>query len=367
MVDDLLKTTPIFASGFNKVFPLSFQKETADCSFLKLKKEWQQTKLKPSVNLQELLDEKPGKKYFETNRNFGPLVPTTYHRTEAPRISTKGSTFHGMKKNLEIEILNQLTLKRNAVFVDIDMGAAHTRVARRLLSRSDSQLDKSLKDPEFWNTQIKLAKPFFEERRVTLQDKEIKKILKVALYTSMNGGNPTSDARLLKNLSDNAGRYIDEQGLSNVIDIRESELYKAAGKCLSEFQLVKEVRELNTSCTHRIGKDEFESYTIDRTSSYKYKQAHLGISRVLQGFEVVLLTVLVREVLKAGGIPVSLDHDGVLAMFSKKKFDSYKRDCKYLCAVVAEGDFKDWSSFLLDEPMPIEPKRLWIDGQLTEF
>jgi len=40
------------------------------------------------------------KKYFKTNRRFDNLVPVSYKRTIAPRLSTLGSTFYEILKTL---------------------------------------------------------------------------------------------------------------------------------------------------------------------------------------------------------------------------------------------------------------------------
>ena len=43
-----------------------------------------------------------GKSYFETNHKFERLIPSECSLTEAPRLSVKGSTLHGMNKSLLI-------------------------------------------------------------------------------------------------------------------------------------------------------------------------------------------------------------------------------------------------------------------------
>lgn len=86
-------------------------------------------------------------------------------------------------------ILEQLSLIKNTVFVDIDIGACHTRIARYLQSQDRTDLEGALKDPQFWAAQINLVKPVFKDKSVDVNDKTIKSILKVGLYTSLNGAN----------------------------------------------------------------------------------------------------------------------------------------------------------------------------------
>jgi hypothetical protein len=127
---------------------------------------------------------------------------------EVQPISTSGSTFHGMKKSLLLSILKEISEKYPAIFVDLDMSAAHTRIARYLLADPNSQLDSALKDDLFWATQITNLMPIFESANIELNPKILKKILKVGLYTSLNGGNPASPERFRANL--NASDYIEK-------------------------------------------------------------------------------------------------------------------------------------------------------------
>lgn len=369
MVSAMLSVTPTFAFKFEKIFSLPYQKSIARTTFNKLKAEWETLTGQPAQVLQNLTESKPSKKYFETNRKFNRLVPVSYHRTEAPRISAYGSTFHGMKKVLLLQILKELSLNRNAVFIDIDMGAAHTRIARYLLHKEGSNLDYSLKDPQFWNVQISKARPYYEESGVNISDKIIKKLLKVGLYTSLNGGNPCSVERLVANLSLNVEDYINSNGLVSIEDLKTSGLYRATENCFNNFTLVKEVKDINTKCSMKFDhlKQAYKTFTVDRVSPYIIDKPHKGISRVLQGFEVVLLTVLVKEIMLKGGIPVSLDHDGVLVMFSKTKFSEYGSDFHAICHNISQGLFKSWSEYLLEEGIPIEPKRVIIDGNVQEI
>ena len=73
----------------------------------------------------------------------------------------------------------------------------------------------------------------------------------------------------------------------------------------------------------------------------------MAISRLLQGFEIVLLSVLVRFILEIGA--VSLDHDGVLVAFIGK------RDSKQI-ALNLTKKMEPWSKYLLGQPIPIDAK-----------
>ncbi len=62
-------------------------------------------------------------------------------------------------------------------------------------------------------------------------------------------------------------------------------------------------------------KEDKKSFTLDSVEPYGVDSVHKGISRALQGYEVVLLSVLVRAIVLRGGIPINLAHDGCMAIF----------------------------------------------------
>ena len=366
MVEILLKVSPMFADKFDRVFPVDTQREVAQSNFVKERAIWKAKQNVPILKETEVAlsavdpsSKSKGKKYFETNRQFTRLVPCFYQRTKAPRISTKGSTLHGMKKDLLKSVLKDLSLRKKIEFLEIDMSACHSRVARSLILSPDSVLGVSLREPQFWATQVNALKIFYLERDLNVDDKTLKRILKVALYTAMNGGNPASDARLLDNLSNNYEPYARE--FTSVEQLQMSPLWSATKEILNRFSLVAEVRNLNETCAVKEEDGSYKTYTPDRWEPYVVEGKHLGISRVLQGFEVVLLTVLVKQCLIQGSLPVSLDHDGVLIMVPSGT------NTTELVEKLGSGDFAAWSEYLLKEPLPVEVKRHFIAGEMKEF
>jgi hypothetical protein len=71
----------------------------------------------------------------------------------------------------------------------------------------------------------------------------------------------------------------------------------------------------------------------------------------LQGFEVVLFTIFVKDILSVGVLPISFDHDGILVMLPKKIFESqFRQKDELLLAVInLTGKFPFWSKYLLKE------------------
>lgn len=118
----------MFAEHFDRVVPVTVQQEVAQSSFENQKRIWRENqknrlaketeeKLNPSSARTE--EKTKGKKFFETNRNFERLVPSFYKRTKAPRISTLGSTLHGMKKDLLKDVLTELSRRFYVDFLEI--------------------------------------------------------------------------------------------------------------------------------------------------------------------------------------------------------------------------------------------------------
>lgn len=368
MVDALLGVTPAFHTQFNQIFEPGLQIKIASERFKILSEEWkkQRDDLKEISHAVDEIEPKRSKKYFEQRRLFSTLVPSFYKRTDAPRISTAGSTFHGMKKNLLISILKELSLNRQVAFLDVDMSAAHTRIARYLLANSESDLDKSLQDEFFWPQQVALYKPIL--KGIDLDDKTIKKLLKVGLYTSLNGGTPSSEARLIANLGLNAENYLLTHNLTTTEALTKSELFTQTRELMNSFQLIREVKALSSQCaTKNFDTNNYEVYTVDRLQPYIVDSAHKGISRVLQGFEVVLLSVLVFQIIQRGFKVISLDHDGVLIMISRKQFKALEESPSKIADSLSEDLFANFSSYLLDQAVPIETKRLIYQGEALEL
>lgn len=129
-------------------------------------------------------------------------------------------------------------------------------------------------------------------------------------------------------------KVIDEAGPS----FEQTDLYKDFLKVFGNDPLVSEVKQLNMICVNQWGDKVF---TVDRVEPYKIQSKHLGISRVLQSFEVVLLSLLTRACIIRGHLPLSLDHDGLLCLV-KASHDPYE-----VCESLTQ-DLSEWSGFLLE-------------------
>lgn len=360
MVNDLVEQTPEFHRQFNDILSLEVQQQVATETFNEMALEW---KAQKQANLEA---GKPntakGTPYFESRRTFGALTSPQYRRTAAPRLSTPGTTFSGMATQLLVRICKKLSLLVPGVFLDLDMSACHTRIASSLILEDDNPLRDCLSDGDFWNGQVALMQPIFEEFGITLPDSLVKKVLKVVLYTCLNGGRSLSPDRIWDNVSKNLKELVKERGL-NEGNFFGSDLHEACLKAFGGFKLALCLEKLNKACgIHQGGWGEAAEhlvYTLDRELPYTVKSAHMGISRVLQGFEVTVLSILVDKVRLRGGIPVSLAHDGVLAYFPEKV------DPLEISAQIT-AEMKPWMEWLRLKEMPIEAKRMIFNGEHTE-
>ena len=131
----------------------------------------------------------------------------------------------------------------------------------------------------------------------------------------MNGGNPASTERVVRNLELSAEKYLMDEQFKSMEDLICHPLFHATKNCLENFNLANEVKSLNKTISapyltshcnvatnlRFVGLANFYSYTVDKVKPYLFDKPHKGISRVLQGFEIVLLTILVRDILMLGG------------------------------------------------------------------
>lgn len=154
MVESLASSGYLFEKIFTEILPQNVQSTLAVECF---------------ENLKNSVHNKTGKKgkkgYFETNRQFTKLVPEKYSRTPlAPRLTARGNSFHSMNKALLIEILKKVTsLIPNALVIEIDMSACHSRVAASLLPEG-SMIEEVLSSSIFWKTQVDQFYRFIRKR-----------------------------------------------------------------------------------------------------------------------------------------------------------------------------------------------------------
>jgi hypothetical protein len=354
MVDSLTLIGPIVYKDFSKLISFDEQRKIAKETFESLKG----TKF-----------DKPGKKgnlgYFRTKRTFNSLVPMEYNRTPlAPRLTSKGNSFHGMNKVLLIKIVQKLTeMNQQMLVLELDMSACHSRVASSLLP-PNSELNKALTKSNFWELQVTNFLPLYVNEGVEMNFKMLKRILKVFLYTSLNGGNPASEERLTDNLTSNAMDLLPKS------HITQSKIFRITKRIAEDFKLVVEVKDLNKQC-YTMGLNKGYTFTVDRFDPYVNDQVYKGISRVLQGFEVCLLSVLTLNVMKRGFIPLSLDHDGLMALIlleetEKDDKESISKKIEELELQLSES-MNQWSNYLIKAPLPIETKRHWLKGEVFEY
>lgn len=59
------------------------------------------------------------------------------------------------------------------------------------------------------------------------------------------------------------------------------------------------------------------TYSVDRVDPYELSKGHKIISRYLQGYEVILLSIMGYFVLYTSGLILYNDHDGLLCIYRK--------------------------------------------------
>jgi hypothetical protein len=347
MVLGTIEESKKWSEAFEKWFPYEVQEKVFNFVFQKNKKEWELAN--PELVASKKDGSRVGCKYYETNRKFTGLVPKQYNRTAAPRLSSKGSTFQGMKKDLLMEIIRLLSLTRKIlIFIDIDMSACHSRIATALqpLPFDKTELYQLVHTPNFWATQVDPGIEGLKARGIEIDPKTLKKILKVFVYTAFNGGNPLSEGRLLDTLNKMWPEAV--PGMSNSKLFGQTELFKDFTSVFGKSTLLQSIKDLNKTCS-----EDNLTFGIDRVKPYYLEKDYFGISRVFQSFEVVLMCKLAQQIVLAGGIPISLVHDGILCMFVGEEEEAEAKIAQM------QPEISRWSKYLLrDIDMPLEAK--WV-------
>lgn len=192
----------------------------------------------------------------------------------------------------------------------MDLSSCHSHVVAAFLGLK-SLIHRSTMDSTLWSEKVDSIYPQLKTISTLIEKKTLKKSLKVSLYSTLNGGNCCGSTIL---------KGIVEDNFSTINDKEKALIYKQLEKTFSDWQLVKELTQLNqtiftefsSSSTPQVfmyGVDRIEPYILEKRESY------IMISRFLQGYERVLLTVLSYFITYIGGIVISCEHDGCLAAF----------------------------------------------------
>ena len=299
---------------------------------------------------------KPSKPFYEKFWKWVSLVPMGYRRTLAPRITASGGTLHAMKKDMSNEVLKLVSQEVTGyTFIDIDLSACHAHIAAALQGKSHSLLSTAVTQAaHFWNEMAKQYKRKLQDRNIHIEESAIRSILKVSFYTSLNGGNPFNANRLGANLKLNAPDMLTP--FDSIEQFASSECFKTLNTVLGNLEIISEVKQLNQVCTL-----DKRTYTVDRRDPHPVDSVHKGISRVLQGVEVVLLSILVGFIKQRGGLPLNLAHDGTLVMVRDDQ------DPVELCKQLTRN-IKGWSRFVLRGfEIGVEPKLFVSDGKLSKL
>lgn len=359
MVYGLLEVATSFSDEFETYIPIEEQYHILEGCFDRLKEEHYKkiSKRRGTEGIvydaiqdyEDKLTGQPSKPFLLSGWHLLNMVPRRYFRTMTPRLSSKGITLHSMNEDLVKQVLIEASTHFPVTFLDIDMSACHARIAASLQNRDGKTRIKSTIDQpiKFWDKQTELLQPFLQNEGLLLKDADLSNILKMAFSYSLNGYDPEKEFLLLPTIKKHAPYLLDKYPTLN--HFQASRHLGILKEMLLNFELIREVRDLNTFCESNAGKG---LWTIDRRTPYKIPSTEMGISRVLQGFEVVLLSALTRFVLIRGGLPLNLAHDTLLVAF--KNTPGF--NARELCFTLSD-ELSEWSSYLLGGySLPLEAK-----------
>lgn len=282
--------------------------------------------------------------WWEQNLNFDSLFPMEYYWSKAPRLSARGSTLNSRKKILKrLSCISICQVDPNLIFIDIDIQSAHNHFAAKIAG-DESVIQSLVTDKNIWKNKIKDVRSDFVP--FNIDDKIIKRFLKIGVYGTLNGGNPVGNAILDTNIMD---EFFSERNPEVQLQIRNQ-----IKTTFETWNLIEELKSLNSKVTQKLDLTNL-IYSIDRIEPYMVDQPHKAISRYLQGYEVILLSVLSYFVLYTGGLVINLEHDGLLCLFTKKP---NIKNTQVVDDVLSKLSiyFNNWSKCLLNKEIKIEPK-----------
>lgn len=293
------------------------------------------------------------KNWWDAKRNFDFLVPKEYRWTKAPRLSVKGVTINGTKKPLKRACLMTICqTNQNYVIIDLDMRSAHSYIAAKLAG-PDSVI-QSLLNNNIWKNKVEEIKGDFPE---SISFKQLKAALKIGVYGTLNGGNPVGPQILDDNIMEGVfGKSVDQQIIKEkIITVFEN------------WDLIASIKDLSNQVSVKYGLLN-ELHGIDRLKPYALEEKHKLISRYLQGYEVVLLSVIAYNILYSGGLVLSLEHDGVVCLFEKKSSAQLSpEDVMVEVTEKVSAGLKPWAKLLLKQEIPLETKLLITHDRIREF
>lgn len=246
--------------------------------------------------------------YFSVERKFSSILPTHYTTSRTPRFTGRpANSVHAMESSLRWDVLQEVSNRTDLCFFDVDFSSCHASIASSLLPEN-SELSGMLKhEDRFWSSSTEELIGFLSSGLQTeLSQPQIKKLLKVSLYSALNGGDISGDTLSTKMACDIKGLKGSDQAIlkSNL------QLLPRYWSVLGELSSLSSKTALK-SAVGSPGSRAYHVFTPVKTKPYYFDKPHLGISRVLQAFEVILLMNLSETVLDLGMHIGCLDHDGL--------------------------------------------------------
>lgn len=356
----MMHLAPIASDIFSQIASPGYQKQFMTCLFdyMSEKHKLAGTGYGPGGG--------PG--FYRNRKNFTQLVPEVYAKSQnAPRItSLTSNALHGMRKDFQVLCLKTFTiLFPQYFFLEVDLSACHTRIASSLLAKEGNPLELSLAGDNFWKTEVGAYLPWFQDANPSVVFKNVKDILKVFLYTSLNGGNPGSPGSLDRVLKGKASHLIQEPF--------KNQMYEVTAKVAKDWPLTTAVQGLNKTCfcLSEVDPDRVYVYCLDQIPPYilSKSDSYCGISRVLQSFEIVLLSVLTGFLAQRSLLAISLEHDGCWVIGSREDANEPVGPLLPLMKeyeVLLSGDMQAWSQYLVTKPVTVTIKRMICDGQVQD-
>lgn len=253
------------------------------------------------------------------------IVPPYYNRSKnSPRLFVKGHiTLHGMKNRLSRQVQSYCANLYDRVFIDIDLVSAHLKILAGILGPSSHLYKAVANETNLWG---KYSSIYARTNKTfnSLDADQQKKLLKKAIYTMLNGGNSLAAFNLINNILDACPEIIENSISSSkefTLDRKNIDKLLCIDEVVQVEKVIKQfIDDLNFNLDEILDSictpvnDKFFIQCVDRVEPYVFNERKQSISRVIQGYEVTILALIVKLINEKYPevIVANLAHDGCL-------------------------------------------------------
>lgn len=273
--------------------------------------------------------------WAKSKHNYAGWIPGEFHwDTSYERIQCTKPCMTNVLQLFKRDFFHRLSQSTGIKFYNIDMNACHFRIAVGLGQLEHNR--RALLSESVWD---EIGKGFPLEVRHLM----VKPLLKKIVYTCFNGGNLRNFKNTVKTIYPEYYKDLpNEREMGNRLWIEKAILNNPAFNEIA--RLNSRIAELGL--TSRLYSPITGKPVPLCEGNGKALSGYKFISRLLAFNEVILLLEELRLIIEGGGLPISLEHDGVIAAFLDEPNDSFQRSF--------EAEMSRFSEQLINFPLQVK-------------